>query len=405
MSRFFASLPLLSIVAFAACGSDEGGVAGQGANGGGAGKDGSAGGGTGGGIAIDAGDGGLDPDAACAAKSAQANLVSRPIDIIFLVDTSSTMNPVIDAVVANIDVNFAAIIAASGIDYRVIVVAKHGSPSNYGACFKSPLSLTNCSPVPAAPANNPPKFFHYDPGTHLGSSNTYPATISGYNVPDAYGLAPSGWSEWVRAEAFKTIVVMTDGTSEGGSPLDGAGFDAALLGLSPAKFGTAAKRDYIAHAFVGISENNPPTQPYAASDGVISGTCSSLSVSPGFIYQDLAILTGGLRFPLCQYGAFDQIFNVIAQGVIEGAKIECEFEMPDAPPGETLDPSTIIMKFTPGGGAPYPFNQVANAAACAPNSFYIEQDVIRLCPETCTAAQADPQAALDILFGCKTYVF
>jgi hypothetical protein len=198
---------------------------------------------------------------------------------------------------------------------------------------------------------------------------------------------------------------MTDGTSEGGSPMSAAEFDAALLGLSPPRFGTAAKRDYVAHAFVGLSENNPPTQPWTAADGIISGTCSGLSVSPGFIYQDVSILTGGLRFPLCQYGAFDQIFNVIAQGVIEGAKLECEFEMPDPPPGETLDPSTIIMKFTPGSGAPVPFEQVGSAAECKPQSFYIDQNVIRLCPEACTAAQADPQASLDILFGCKSYVF
>jgi hypothetical protein len=402
--RLLVALPVLGAVAFAACSSDDGGVAGPGATGGGGGKDGSAG--TGGGINVDAGgDGSLNPDAACAAKSAKANLVSRPIDVIFLVDTSSTMAPVIAAVIANIDVNFASIIGQSGLDYRVIAISKHGSPGNYGACFKSPLSLTNCNPVPSAPANNPPTFFHYDPGTHLGSSNAYSATISGYNAPDAHGLAPSGWSEWVRSEAFKTIVVMTDGTSEGGSPLNGAGFDAALLGLNPAKFGTAAKRDYVAHAFVGITENNPPTKPYAATDGVVSGTCNTLSVSPGFIYQDLAILTGGLRFPLCQYGSFDEIFKVIAQGVIEGAQIECEFEMPDPPAGETLDPSTIIMKFTPGSGVPVPFEQVANLAACAPNSFYIEGDVIRLCPEACTTAQADPQAALDILFGCTSYVF
>lgn len=402
--RFLSALSVVCVVVVAACSSDGGGVAGPGAIGGGGGKEGGAG--TGGGINVDAGgDGSLNPDAACAAKSATANLVSRPIDVIFLVDTSSTMNPVIDAVVANIDVNFAAIIGASGLDYRVIAVAKHGSPANYGACFKSPLSLTNCNPVPSAPANNPPVFFHYDPGTHLGSSNMYPATIGGYNAPDAYGLAPSGWSEWVRAEAFKTIVVMTDGTSEGGSSLDAAGFDAALLALNPAKFGTAAKRDYVAHAFVGISENNPPTKPYAASDGVVSGTCNGLSVSPGFIYQDLAILTGGLRFPLCQYGSFDEIFKVIAQGVIEGAKLECEFQIPDPPAGETLDKSTIIMKFTPGSGAPLPFEQVANLAACKPNAFYIDGDVIRLCPEACTFAQADAQAKLDILFGCTSYVF
>jgi hypothetical protein len=79
--------------------------------------------------------------------------------------------------------------------------------------------------------------------------------------------------------------------------------------------------------------------------------------------------------------------------------------MPEPPPGETLDPSTIIMKFTPGSGTPAAFEQVGSAAECKPQAFYIEQNVIRLCPEACTAAQADPQASLDILFGCKSYVF
>lgn len=393
---------------WAACSASPSGSAGPGSNGGsGAGGGGAGGsGGSGAAIAVDgSSDAQADPDAACAAKTAKATVISRPIDVIFLVDTSGTMAPVINAVVANIDVNFAAIIGASGLDYRVIVISKHGTAANSGACFKSPLSLTNCSPVPAAPANNPPKFFHYDPGTHLGSSNMYPVTINGYNASDAHGLAPSGWSAWVRDDAFKTIVLMTDGTSEGGSPLKAAAFDAALLALNPPRFGTPGKRDYVAHAFVGLAANNPPTQPWTAADGVINGTCPGLSVSPGFIYQDLSILTGGLRFPLCQYAAFDQIFKVIAQGVIEGAKLDCEFEMPDPPPGETLDPSTLIVKFTPGAGAPVPFQQVATAAACGPQAFYIEQDVIRLCPDACATAQADPQASLDVLSGCKTYVF
>src|SRR5262245_6930140 len=61
---------------------------------------------------------------ACAAVTAMAVLVKRPVDVIFVVDTSGSMTEEIDGVEKNISVNFANIIATSGLDYRVIMVGE-----------------------------------------------------------------------------------------------------------------------------------------------------------------------------------------------------------------------------------------------------------------------------------------
>jgi hypothetical protein len=87
--------------------------------------------------------------------------------------------------------------------------------------------------------------------------------------------------------------------------------------------------------------------------------------------------------------------------VIEGAKIECEFPMPEPPPGKELDPATITIEFTPSTGPKLGFEQVAGAAQCKPNAFYIENDTIKLCPDACTTVQADQNAKIDIFALCK----
>jgi hypothetical protein len=46
------------------------------------------------------------------------------------------------------------------------------------------------------------------------------------------------------------------------------------------------------------------------------------------------------------------------------------------------------------------FQQVANAAACMPNSFYIENGKIILCPDTCTQVKGDVMAKVKVLFDC-----
>jgi hypothetical protein len=323
------------VVVFGACSSDEGGVAGPGPVGGGGGKDGSAG--TGGGSTMRRRR--LADPTRPARPSQPKPTVSRPIDVIFLVDTSGSMAPVIDAVVANIDVNFAAIIGASGIDYRVIAIAKHGSAGDFGACFKSPLSLTTCNPVPSAPANNPPSSF-----TTIRTHPAAPTRIRDHQRLQRAGCARPR-TEWLVGVVRRRLQDHRgdDGWHPEGGSLDAAGFDAAPRAES-VRHGREARLHR--HALVGITENNPrrsPTQRRTASPR----TCNSLSVSPGFIYQDPP--TGGLRFPLCQYGAFDR-FSVIAQGRSRTPRSNASSRCPIRRRRDA-DPSTIVMKFTPAWSA------------------------------------------------------
>ena len=109
-----------------------------------------------------------------------------------------------------------------------------------------------------------------------------------------------------------------------------------------------------------------------------------------------------MRFPLCDTTLYDVVFNEIAEGVIAGAAVPCDFVIPDPPPGETIDLDTVVVSYTPGGGGdPVEMTQVATANNCMPNAFYIEGDNIHLCPETCTIVAADDDAKIKILFGCE----
>ena len=49
------------------------------------------------------------------------------------------------------------------------------------------------------------------------------------------------------------------------------------------------------------------------------------------------MLTGGLRFPICQFAHFDVVFQTLATSVISGAAVPCSFDLPSPPPGQTLD--------------------------------------------------------------------
>ena len=131
-------------------------------------------------------------------------------------------------------------------------------------------------------------------------------------------------------------------------------------------------------------------------------TVCPTAVAAGTAYQALSMTTGGLRFPLCDTTSYDAVFQAIADGVVSGATIACEFPIPDPPPGETIDLATVVVEYTPGGGgAAQHFHQVASAAVCEPDGFYIEGPTIKLCPDTCSVVQADPEAKLGILFGCE----
>ena len=338
------------------------------------------------------------PDA-CAAQSEQATLEKMPVDIIMYVDTSSTMGPASASVEQNINTNLAQVLTSANVDFRLIALAGYGSGDQL--CVDPPLGGALCTPDPPALPANTNQFFHYTSAG--GSGALFDNILAWYTAPDTLGTAPDGWKTWVRPEALKAFLIFSDTSS--GPTMAGETFDQQLLALDPLQFGTSDARKYVLHAIIGLRENDPPTAAWMPTDPVVTDTCSAGgyagAVAPGEECQKVAILTGGLRFPLCEFASFDVVFQALAEDVVALAPVACSFPFPTPPSGQTLDPNTIELDYTPGdGSAVQAFTQVASPAECDAASFYVDQETIILCPEACDVVQSDPGASIGVRFGC-----
>lgn len=350
----------------------------------------------------------------CGKQSSEAELgASAPVDIIFVIDNSGSMSEEIKGVQQNINVNFAEIIEESGLDYRVIMVSRHGSSNANKICVEAPLSgipKGGCQAPPNKPVFTPGKFYHYSLG--ISSTDAWCKLVGSFSgaIPDESGLAQGGWKQWLREDAIKTLVVISDDASSCGAFKDASNiqagqsaaqaFDETLLSLAPEHFGTPDSRTYTFHSIVGMPFNNPKTQAYDIQDPIILGTCPS-GQAPGTGHQALSVDTGGLRFPLCDTTSYDAVFQEIAEGVIEGANVSCAFDVPIPPEGQVVDKDSIVVTYTPsGGGTPIVYSRVANSEVCAPKSFYVDEQTVNLCSVECTTVQQDPMAKVEVEFGC-----
>ena len=116
---------------------------------------------------------GEDTDAACVGVRGDVPLARRPVDIILTVDNSGSMTDEIVAIQNNLNTHFADVLSRSGLDYRVILVSRHGSASaTQSVCISRPLSTVDCTPVvPAMPGINPGRFYQYS--IEIGSLDSF----------------------------------------------------------------------------------------------------------------------------------------------------------------------------------------------------------------------------------------
>ncbi|MBI2377751.1 MAG: hypothetical protein HYV07_27360 [Deltaproteobacteria bacterium] len=348
---------------------------------------------------------GTDPtrdDLACASDRYDASLGSKPADIIFVIDNSGSMELEIASVERNINGSFADIIRTSGVDFRVIMLSQHGESADRRICIRDPLSGTSCDPVPARPANTA-NFFHYS--ENISSHDSFQKILETYSAEDSFGLAPDGWRQWLRADAFKVFIEITDDDPSGRLPNrpDGqnsstaANFEAALFALDPPHFGRPGFRNYIFHSIVGLVAQ-PSMEPWTDADPIQRDKCPS-GVDLGVEYQALSIATGGLRYPVCSFESYDAVFRAAAQSVVEAARIGCVLALPDAPPGQSLDLSAIAVEWTPPGSPTRLVRRVPQGA-CSGDGFFIDRDHIELCATLCAEVEAATEGSLQILSAC-----
>jgi hypothetical protein len=80
----------------------------------------------------------------------------------------------------------------------------------------------------------------------------------------------------------------------------------------------------------------------------------------------------------------------------------CDYALPPPPPGETIDLDLINLIVRPDGGAPILI--LRNEQPGCEQGWYVDEanSLVSLCFETCAAVRSDPNASLELWFGCSS---
>lgn len=345
----------------------------------------------------------VNPDAACAAVTKEATVQALPVDILWIVDNSNSMEPAIAEVKQGLN-DFADLIAASSLDYRVVLLSRRGVAA-LSLCIPQPLAGdANCG--------NGARFFH----SNVDILSTQPleqvlgtlGQTAGYALGDAKGGEP--WAGELRAEATKTFVIVTDDNAR----LSATDFETFPGGqnpfnsliLPPGLLDPSWNGLFDGYLFSGIygwgSEIDPSVK--------CTFTDMTQPASSGPTYTTLVDKTGGVRAKLCDgASAWGPFMQAVAQAVLETSKIECELDIPTLP-GEMIDFGAVNVALKSGDEQTL-IPKVGGAADCgdSPGWYYDDETTptqVILCPLSCTDAQglAGPgkTGSVEVLFGCET---
>ncbi len=324
-----------------------------------------------------ASDAGRVSDAACATAEALAN--RPPVDIVITIDQSGSMADDIANVKANVNA-LSGFLESSGLDYRVVMIATPGSGS-FEVCVAPPLGTGE----PAC-ASKPPRLRVVD--RNVQSHDSLRILLDTFDAPAGSGVA---WADFLRKDAFKVFVPITDDDSRGPGMPDASSFDALLLAKPGGQFGTASARRYVFHPICGAAAY--PSE----------GVCGSNAVNNGPTYLELAKLTGGRWFPICRTD-FGPVFTEMAKAI--ATSLACELTVPSPPPGETLDHDQVNVLYTHGSGTVTETIYRDDTRPCAAGAdgwqYSADKKQILLCGGACKRVQADLGARLTVEFGCES---
>jgi hypothetical protein len=371
----------------------------------------------------------------CENQAVEASRIKLPADIIFLIDTSSSMGEEADAVEANINDDLAGVLAQNEIDYRIVMLADfppidNGESDDQTLCIQAPLAdpAQDCQalrdslaggtpPAPPIKPQNGERFFHYD--THVDSRNSLLVALEELNDPtgdsgsvSGAGQYPNGWGQLLRSQSIKIFIEISDDNDESLGALE---FDEELREAYAGLFPDASMLKYRFHSIVGLGVR-PGGGAWQSDEAVVSTPCADGAENAGNVYQELSIATGGLRFPLCNVNDadpnnddFNVIFNAIADDVRSVVSLPCSFTPSAAQADLNLEGAKLIYR-PMGMGAYESFEEVADLAACAgaTDAFYPRQEgnqtIFELCPATCDRVSNDPTGEINLVIDCSIQI-
>jgi hypothetical protein len=312
-----------------------------------------------GGFSFDGGSDGDEPDA-CAATSAEAHRVQ--LDLLILLDWSVSMQPKWSGTTSALK-EFFTDPASAGINAGLVYV-----PALTGCECNSASYVVPDVPIDTLPGNA------------FALTNSMPAQAVGACTPTYGGLKGALTAAAAYQDSHPThkvnLVFATDGepwTKFGCNPVT----IEDVAGLADGALNYNGVHTYV----IGVDGSINVNLDAIAAAG---GTTAAYNVT-----QDIS-----------------QFAATIAE--IRRQALGCDFEIPPPPNGMQLDPDEVNFSYTPKGvGSSKLLPRAKDLADCDGQAgWYYDSDAaptkMILCPASCASVQADSNAKVEVLFGCKS---
>ena len=331
---------------------------------------------------------GPDGDDSCPFVSSRAVPETLPTDIVWAIDTSGSMFATFPAIQQALT-DFSQKVSSAGIDAHIVLLA-----GAEGLCVPGPLGSGMCGPAPlpglAAVDSNEPTLLHLD--TPFASTQGMQTMLGNYD----------NFKHLLRPNALTHLVM----TEDGAPPMTAQQVVDHLEGRATATlFGTAWDP--------GLRPGSWVFHGVICQDGIGAGTCLFALGDVPVTTLDLISQTGGLVRNLddASFGSgldpFADLLATLAERVIVGARVSCEYAIPALPGGATLNTDEVNVALIGDGGASTLLPQVPSAEDCEGREAWAYDDPqspsrVTLCPAACQKAQGSTTGGIDVRFGCGT---
>jgi hypothetical protein len=296
------------------------------------------------------GEDGSPPVESCTSRrTVFSERTTRPTDILWVVDTSPTMQLETATVRDNLNL-FSQRIEESGIDFHVILIA----------------DATVIAVAP--PLGDSDRFLHVN--------QIVTSTSALADILDQYGA----YKAMLREGSVKNLVVVSDDDSE----MPAATFATRLNRLTDPGF----TPQWIFHSIVAYGD-------------VFQFGCAT-GAAVGEEYLALTALSGGVAAPVCETD-WAPIFTAIETAVILSS-MACEIAVPDIPEGKSVDPSVAEVSAQDDTGLSTLIPRVDGLQNCAQGGWYFDNPTaptrFLLCAVTCNNLRQRPGVSMQVSIGC-----
>ena len=306
--------------------------------------------------------GGALDAAACATTTAQAQQV--PVYLVFMFDRSGSMkfnpspNNKWDACVAGLDSFF------GDAQSKGLFASMQVFPYNAGECssgtYQTPLVAATALPDSTSSFKNALAQNGPDPGY---GTPTLPA------LQGAIGYAKKLQGGFTNGEKV-AVVLVTDG-----DPND-CNSSAQNVGAEAAKSANVVPT-YVVGVGSSLSNLNTIAKGGGTGSAILVNTSNPNQITTDFI-------------------------KAVSQ--IRAAALTCDYQIPAAPPGQTLDPNKVNVVYTPGGGTPQTLSYNKDCSGNGEGWHYDDPSTptkISMCGASCDGLKA-AAGRVDIVLGCAT---